>query len=223
MTLSRRLVDKIAVCTSRVSTNNYFSVSAKDVEAVDIEAGDELRVVLIRTDLDGEIKPRDRAVYESTLQKSNQVYVPADVRDKLDLQGGDLVKYIIVSKDAFPGLMDGPIRGKAKELFQRTEPEETESSSGGGEQERPERETSSAEFSASMQKTGQVTIPSEVMDKMGLLQGDMVLATVRWKGEDLSRNKDIGTGNRITITKSEREELGLVPGDDPTIRLAVFG
>jgi len=219
MTLSRRLVDKIAVCTSRVSSNNYFSVSSKDVRAVDIEPGDELRVVLIRTDLDGDIKPRDRSTYSSTLQKSNQVYVPADVRDKLDLQAGDLVKYIIVAKDSLPGLMDGPIRGKAKELFERTDDDTSESD----ERERPDRQTSSAEFSASMQKTGQVTVPKNVMDKMGLLQGDTVLATISWKGQDISRNKDIGTGNRITITKSERRELMLEPGDEPDVRIAVFG
>jgi len=73
MTLSRRVVEKVAVCSTRLSTNNYISVSAKDVESVDMEAGDEVRVVLIRTDLDGDVKPRDRAVYENTLQKSNQV------------------------------------------------------------------------------------------------------------------------------------------------------
>jgi len=74
-----------------------------------------------------------------------------------------------------------------------------------------------------MQKTGQVTVPKDVRERMGLLQGDMVLATIQWLGEDISANKDIGTGNRITINKDEREELGLDPGDEPTIRLAVFG
>jgi len=221
MTLSRRVVEKVAVCSTRLSTNNYISVSAKDVESVDMKAGDEVRVVLIRTDLDGDVKPRDRAVYENTLQKSNQVYVPADVRDKLDAQAGDLFKYIIIPKDAFPGLMDGPIRGKAKELFQMDETQDSDD--GPDESERPERQTSNAEFTAPMQQTGQITVPAEVRKKMALMKGDMVLATIRWKGEDISRNKDIGTGNRITLKKSEREELDLEPGDEPEVRLAVFG
>jgi hypothetical protein len=58
---------------------------------------------------------------------------------------------------------------------------------------------------------------------MGLIQGDTVLATIKWQGDDISANKDIGSGNRIIITKDQRDELGLEPGDEPTIRLAVFG
>lgn len=219
MTLSRRIVDNVAICSARVSSNNYFTISAQDVESANLEHGEELRVVLIRTDLHGDLKPRDRDTYKSTLQKSNQVYVPVSTRDKLDLEAGDIVKYIAISESTFPGLKDGPIRGKLSKIFEITdsndEPERT--------QKRPTRQTSSAEFSASMQKTGQVTVPSDIMDKMGLLQGDTVLTTIQWKDEDLTANKDIGTGNRVTIKKSERQSLGLEPGDTPTIRLAVFG
>jgi bifunctional DNA-binding transcriptional regulator/antitoxin component of YhaV-PrlF toxin-antitoxin module len=220
MTLSRRLIEQIAICSSRVSANNYFSVTAKDVDSVGIEAGEEVRVILIRTDLEGDLKPRDRDIYTSKLQKSNQVYIPADTRDKLDLETGDIVKYLVMPKDTFPSLMDGPIRGAARDFLEiQEEPDETPVS----EDDRPTRETTSAEFSASMQKTGQITVPKDVRERMGLLQGDMVLATIQWLGEDISANKDIGTGNRITINKDEREELGLEPGDEPTIRLAVFG
>ncbi|EGQ44232.1 MAG: hypothetical protein J07AB43_02910 [Candidatus Nanosalina sp. J07AB43] len=221
MTLSRRFVDKVAICSSRLSSNNYFSVSAKDVEATDIEAGDQVRVVLIRTDLDGDIKPRDRAVYQNTLQKSNQIYVPKDARDKLDLQDGDIIKYIVIPKKAFPGVMDGPLRERFGDILEGSvgSDDETESQ----EQTRPSRDTTSAEFSASMQKTGQITVPKSVREDMGLIQGDTVLATIKWQGDDISANKDIGSGNRIIITKDQRDELGLEPGDEPTIRLAVFG
>jgi bifunctional DNA-binding transcriptional regulator/antitoxin component of YhaV-PrlF toxin-antitoxin module len=219
MTLSRRLVDNIAICSARVSANNYFTVSAQDVDSVGLEHGEEVRVVLVRTDLNGDVKPRDRDSYKSTLQKSNQVYIPASTRDKLDLGAGDIVKYVVISESTFPSLKDGPLRGKVSEFFEVTEAEDETDT----EQSRPERDTSSAEFSSSMQKTGQTTVPAEVMEKMGLLEGDTVLATIKWQGEDISGNKDIGTGNRITITKSERDELGLEPGDEPTVRLAVFG
>jgi len=222
MTLSRRFVEKVAICTSRLSSNNYFSVSAKDVEATDVEPGDEVRVMLIRTDLESDIKPRDRAVYKSTLQKSNQVYVPKDVREKLDLTDGDLIKYIMIPSTAFPGITDGPFREKFGDMFEAVEREDETQDAGETEEDRPKRQTSSAEFSASMQKTGQVTVPKEVRTKMGLIQGDTVLATISWKGNDMSVNKDIGTGHRITINKEERAKLGLEPGDNPDIRLAVF-
>lgn len=223
MTISRRLVDKVAVCTSRLSTNNYMSVSSNDVEAVDVEPGEEVRVMLIRTDLNGDIKPVDRAVYDTTLQKSKQVYVPADARDKLDLEGGDLVKYIIIPKDAFPGAFDGPLRAKLKEFF-------GSSTIGGNgddaekerEEERGERQTTTETFEAPMQKTGQVTIPSKVRDRMALLKGDDVLVQVTWlDNEAFLGQKTIGTGYRITINRDERQELGLVPGDEPEIRIGV--
>lgn len=220
MTLSRRFVDKVAICSTRISANNYFSVSAKDVEATDLDAGDDVRVVLIRTDLDGDIKPRDRDVYENTLQKSNQIYVPASTRDKLDLEAGDIVKYVVIPKKAFPGVMDGPLRERLGDILEDT-PDKNEDGSQQT-QERPSRDTTSAEFSASMQKTGQITVPKEVRNKMGLIQGDTVLATIQWNGKDVSANKDIGSGNRIIITKDERQELGIEPGDEPTVRLAIF-
>jgi hypothetical protein len=157
MTLSRRFVDKVAICSSRLSSNNYFSVSAKDVEATDIEAGDQVRVVLIRTDLDGDIKPRDRAVYQNTLQKSNQIYVPKDARDKLDLQDGDIIKYIVIPKKAFPGVMDGPLRERFGDILEGSvgSDDETESQ----EQTRPSRDTTSAEFSAQCKRQDRSLYP----------------------------------------------------------------
>jgi bifunctional DNA-binding transcriptional regulator/antitoxin component of YhaV-PrlF toxin-antitoxin module len=219
MTLTRRLVENVAFCTGRLSSNNFFSVSANDVRAANLEAGEEMRVILIRTDINGNIQPRDRAVYSASFQKSNQLYVPKDVRDKLDLEDGDLIKYFVIPQSAFPGIRDGPLREYLKDnVGASPEVEETQE-----QDERPERETSRAEFSGSMQKTGQVTVPASVMDKMGLVQGDQVLATIEWLDDDISSNKQIGTGNRITITKDERSELGLEPGDTPSISIAFFG
>lgn len=218
MTIQRQLFDRVAVCSARVSANNYFSVTQKDIDSTDLEPGDNVRVRLSRADLDREVKPRDSDIYSSTLQKSNQVYIPSDTRDKLELETGDIVKYIVVPTKSFPGFQDGPVRDRAKDIVGDDDEEDEDM-----EPDRPERETSSAEIDSSpMQKTGQVTIPAGVMDKMGLLQGDTVLATIQWQGEDISVNKDIGTGNRITINADEREQLGIEPGDEPTIRLAVF-
>lgn len=216
MTLSRRLIEKVAVCSGRISSNNYISVNSRDIESTDVEPGDELRVLLIRTDLDREFKPRDRDVFETTLQKSGQIYVPKNARQKLDLNPGDIVKYIIIPKDSFPGVSDGPLRDKIRDLMGINEQEPDT------EPDRPTRETSTAEFEGPIQQTGQLTVPAGVMDKMGLVQGDNVLATVQWKGNNTSVMTDIGTANRITIPKSKRDEIGLEAGDTPTVRLGVF-
>lgn len=222
MTITRRLVDKIAICTSRISSNNYMSVSSKDVEAVDVEPGEEVRVMIIRTDLDGDIKPRDRAVYDTTLQKSKQVYVPADVRNKLDLTTGDLVKYIIIPKDAFPGAFNGPVRAALQKFLGSESKIGDTDTSPESEEERGERQTATAEFEAPMQKTGQITVPSDVRDKMALIKGDEVLVQIEWMGEEYFVGElDIGTGYRITIPKGKREEIGLEPGDEPSIKLGV--
>jgi len=73
-----------------------------------------------------------------------------------------------------------------------------------------------------MQKTGQVTVPAEIRDKMAVSSGDTVLATIEWQGDDTSFNVDIDSRNRITIPKSERNKLGLEAGDKPKVTLAVF-
>jgi bifunctional DNA-binding transcriptional regulator/antitoxin component of YhaV-PrlF toxin-antitoxin module len=169
--------------------------------------------MLIDAEVD-DFQPRDRDIYDSTLQKSNQVYIPVSTREKLDLEVGDLVKYIVVPKDSFPGLQDGPIREAARNAVSDDEDED--------EDQRPERETTNASFSGPMQKTGQVTVPADVMDRMGLVQGDTVTATVEHEGDDTTISTDIGTGNRIIIPKDKREQLGLEAGDEPQIMLAVF-
>jgi len=219
VTIQRQLLDRVALCSARVSANNYFSVTKKDVESTALEAGDEVRVRLSRTDLDRDLQPRDSDVYDSTLQKSNQVYIPADTRDKLDLETGDIIKYIVVPSKAFPGFKNGPLRNMAKDVVNGGSEEQTEDKA----TERPERQSFSENVSGmSMQKTGQITIPADTMDKMGLLQGDTVFVMIKWQDELLTANKDIGTGNRITINKQERNELGIEPGDEPTIRISVF-
>lgn len=218
MTLQRQLFNRVAICSGRVAANNYFSVTQKDIDSTSLEPGDNVRVRISRADLDRELTPRDSDIYDSTLQKSNQIYIPKDTREKLELETGDIIKYIAIPSDSFPGLKDGPVRERAKNLV-TDDGDETETES-----ERPERQTTSAVVdSSTMQKTGQVTIPADTIDKMGLIQGDTVLTTIKWRGEDVTANKDIGTGNRITIKSDEREKLDIEPGDEPTIRLAVFG
>lgn len=218
VTLQRQIFDRVAICTARVSANNYFSVTQKDVDSTNLEAGDNVRVRVTRADLDRDLKPMDSDIYDSTLQKSNQVYLPSDTRDKLDLETGDTIKYLVVPSKSFPGVQDGPVREKAKELVGDGTDEEAEET-----QERPERESKSEVVEGmSMQKTGQVTIPAGTMEKMGLLQGDTLFVMIKWQGESLTANKDIGTGNRITINKDEREQLGIEPGNEPTLRISVF-
>jgi len=203
MTIQSRVFDRLAVCSARVTANNYFSVSKTDIESTDMEPGDQIRVRLSRTDKAG---PTDSDIYETSLQKSNQLYIPKDTREKLDLEAGDTIKYIAIPKKSFPGLSDGPVRDKLR--GDDTPPEE----------ERPEREANSDTFSSSsMQKTGQLTVPADTMDTLGLLEGDDVSLIVSWEDRKINATKRIGTGKRITLSKEERQELGIEPGDEPEV------
>lgn len=218
MTIQRRLANEIALCKARVAANNTFTIDSNDREASELEPGDEVRVRLTRTDIGSEIKPRDSDMFETTVQKTYQIHIPKSTRDKLDLQKGDIVQYIVVPKDTFPGVSDGPVRSAIRDAGS-----DEEQAAAGAEQQL-ERETTSASFSnKKMQKTGQITVPAEIRDKMAVQSGDTVTATVMWKGEDSTFTVDIDSRNRITIPKSEREELGLSAGDKPSVRLAVLG
>lgn len=217
MTAQGQLFDRFAICSARLAANNYITITKHELENTEVDKGDEVRVMLLKPDSENSIKGVDRDIYDTTVQKSGQFYVPKDTRQKLDLSTGDVVRYIVVPKKSFPGIAGGPVRNKMKELASGDTDEESEN------EQRDNREKFSAEFSDSpMQQTGQITIPSNIMEEMALLQGDTVLTAIRWEGDGISRNKTIGTGNRITVSVEEREELGLTKGDEPTIRISVL-
>lgn len=217
MTIQGQVFERTAVCTARVQSNNRFSISSTELEASTLEVGDEVRVMLFNVDGEENIRPIDRDVYETTIRKSKQVYIPTDTYDKLDLQKGDVIRYVIIPKKSFPGVTDGPIRDKAKKAVGIGDSETEEST------EQIERETTSATFKdVKMQKTGQLTIPADVRDKLVLEQGDDVSVTVVWEGNDISTIKEIGTGNRITLTQDERDRLGIQPKDEPLVRVSVI-
>lgn len=199
------------MCRARVAANQTFTISSKDLEGSEVNAGDAVRVLVTKDEKKRNFRPRDRDIFDTTVQKTGQIRLPNDTVNKLNIETGDTIQYLVVPKHSFPGIEDGPVR---------------EAISGGeaGEQmERPERESTQETFSDKpMQKTGQITVPSEIMDKMGLLQGDSVTATIEWQGESETLTLDIGTGHRITIPKDTRDNLGLEPGDQPTITLTAF-
>lgn len=208
MTLEKRLVNRVAVCKARLAKNNTITIKPEDVETIGAEPGDTMRTRVTKVDTEREVEVIDSDVFEAPLQKTRQLTVPSNTREKLGLQPGDLLQYITFPTKNFPGLDDGPVRDRIRGRVQ--------------ERERPERESMRETFTAPMQQTGQVTVPSDVMDDMGLLQGDVVTAEIEWQGESEIETLEIGTGNRITIPKSTREDLGLESGDEPTITLTVF-
>jgi AbrB family looped-hinge helix DNA binding protein len=217
MTIQRRLASQVAMCKARVAANNTFTIDSQDRQASEVEAGEKVRVRITRTDLGSEIKPRDSDTFETTVQKTFQVHIPKETRQKLDLETGDIVQYIVIPKSSFPGIQDGPVRDAIRGSSS------DEQAAAGGEDKEVERETTTATFSdKKMQKTGQVTVPADVRDKMAVQSGDAVTATVMWKGEDATFNVDIDSRNRITIPKKKRNKLGLEAGDKPSVRLAVF-
>jgi len=220
MSLTRRALSKMAFCTSRLGANNYINVSAKDVKTLDINYNEEMRVLLVRADLSQrDLQPRDRATYITTLAKSDQFYCPKDVREKMELDTGDLVKYLLIPADEFPGLNDGPVRDKLRSVFTDVEADEPEYP----DEDRPSRDTEMVSFEATMENSGQITISKQYMDALGLIKGDTIDIIVKnpENGEAEDMSLEIGTGNRVTVQKPERETLGLEQPDRPDVQVLV--
>lgn len=212
----------MAFCSSRLAANNYITVTGKDTKVTTLQPNEDVRVLLVRADLsEGEIKPRDRATYMTTLTKSGQIYCPVDVRDKLDLEEGDLVRYVIIPADEIPGVSDGPIRSRLRQVFSGVEREDEPKFE---EQDRPTRETETATFNATMENSGQVTIKEKYMDALGLIRGDTVDVIVKnpETGEAEDMSLQIGTGNRVTVNIEEREMLGLEEPNRPEVQMLVM-
>lgn len=232
MSLTRRALSKMAFCTTRLGANNYISISAKDVKTLDIDYNESVRVLLVRADLSRrDFKPRDRATYSTTLAKSDQVLVPKDVREKMDIETGDLLKYLLIPGDTIPGVEDGPIRSSLESVFDRldTDPQGVDGPGGRkpGEvdKDRPERETEIiSKQGVTMENTGQIRIGKKNMEKLGLLKGDTVNVTVQnpetgETTEDLPL--EVGSGTRVTVGKATRESMGLEEPDRPKVNIFV--
>mgnify|MGYP002760840167 CR=1 FL=1 len=219
MSTLSRLIDNVAVCSARLSANSYISISANDLKFTNMEPGDELRVVLIKAGKPT-ITQKDTYTYINSLQKSNQVYVPKGAKEALDLQTGDIIRYIAFSRENIPRISTGPLR----KIIEKARDEDDVSTTSSNIGARPERESTTDNFTANMFVTGQFTVPADTMDKLGLIQGDSVMLTVTHSTEatgQASFESDIGSSNRALIPKEQRDKLELEKGDEVNVEITV--
>lgn len=220
MSTLSRLIDNVAVCSARLSANSYISITANDLKFTNMEPGDELRVVLIKAGKP-KITQKDTYTYINTLQKSNQVYVPKGAKEALDLQTGDIVRYIAFSRENIPRISTGPLR---KIIENARDEDDISTTSNTNINARPERESTTDKFTATMFEGGQFTVFADTMDKLGLLQGDTVMLTVSHSTEatgQASFESDIGSSNRAFIPKEQRDKLELEKGDKINVEITV--
>lgn len=204
MDLPGNIFKNFAICKARVNNNNTFTIGKANREGTDMSLGEEVYVRVLKINRENFLRTRDVEYFTTTIQKTGQIHIPNEVMRDLDLDHGEIVGYTAISASKVPGISNGPVRERVKK--------ETPV-------DKRKRESNSETFTGPMASTGQITVPSDVREKMNIKQGDPI--TINIDGEKTTTVK-IGTGNRITITKSVRDELGLEKGDEPEIEVIVF-
>lgn len=198
-----------AVCTTFVQSRNRFTVQQNVREAAGISSGDAVRVLIRNTDSERLIKMLDSATFTGTVHGRGQVQIPSNIVSQLQLEEGSRIQYVVLKTDKVPGASGGPVREAA-------DPTPVE--------DRP-RDESIMTFEARMAKTGQFTVPADIREDMNIKKGDSgILMSVQDPDDPSTEEVDtvsIGTGNRVTIKKSIREELGIEPNSDVTVTLGV--
>lgn len=213
MTIQRQLLNRAAICTTAMIDENTFKIPQDDLDSSNIEVGDTVNIALTRVDVGTDIKPDDRAIFKSVVAPNGMIVIPNDVKEDLKLEPEDKVKFVAIPEKAIPGPGNGPLRERIN--------------GGNGEEqvERPERQSLEATFSGKkMRQTGQIKVPGEVLDELGLIQGDDVAVLVEHDGLEATQKATIGSSNRITIRKKTREELNIddPQGVQPTISVQVL-
>lgn len=229
-----RLLSEAAVCTSIVGEQNMFTISDDDIEKLDdVEMGDTLQVIIVKSnkgdeDDEGTLSLRDRLNkvansnrFSAQLFTNNQVLIPNDVANTLDLEQGDRITYLVIpNSEDLPSLTGGFLRNKIKGDDSNATSNSAADKSG---VDRPERTSDKATYGGmTMASTGQTRIPGEVMEELGLIQGDPIDAKVEWEGQksEWFRSK-VDTQRRVTIRNAIMDEFGLQQGDEPTITVRV--
>jgi len=213
MTLSGQLFRIGAICSATVDEQNMFTMSDDDLESSSAEVGDSVRVAVFKRGSSDSIKALDRQLFTTSVLPNGQIMIPNDAANALDLEGGDSISYALAPKDKFPSLSDGPVRSRV-----RGDDNDAEDI------ERGERTDTEGTFQGpKMRQTGQIKVPGEIQDRLALIQGDKVSASVEHDGQESDVfQTTFGTGDRITINSATRDKLGLESGDMPTISVSVI-
>jgi len=216
MTIQRQLLNRAAICTTTMIDNQTFTLSEDDINASNIEVGDELTIALTRTDVGTNIKPNDREIFTSVLAPNGLIVVPNSVSESLELEADSKVKFVAVPNKNIPGPSNGPIRDRLSGGDEEPDEEMT----------RPERTSTEATFSGvNMRQTGQISIPNEIMGELGLIPGDKVRVLAEYEGNQAVDTRGIQqTRNRVQITKAMQRELGIEQpkGKQPRITIQVL-
>lgn len=217
MQIKPSIFQRVAVCKGKITTNNptntpAIELSLDDLESSDIEVSQTVKMRLFKIDTDNFVRgEHTTTISNMVMPHPNEdgrpyIMIPSDKMSELGLEVGDFVAYAAVAGDNIPGIETGPIRDKAAEMAgdgpvgERVAAGQTTDIKDRG------RRTDVQEFSGTMFVTGQVTIIKSVREALNIMEGDTIPVTVN--GQE-TYFKEIGNGNRITITSEDRKELGL--------------
>jgi bifunctional DNA-binding transcriptional regulator/antitoxin component of YhaV-PrlF toxin-antitoxin module len=206
--LSRTVVDNAIIFKTTVSPQGQIIIPSREVESSNVTTSEPVRVYVARVNAGDKILRRDRNIFVKEPTTQNRVTIPQAIRESAGIQPGDVIQVVAYNPRAFKGAVTNPIRslisGSSRE--------------GGRSRDDVAVEGDTAEFVAPVPEFGQVSIPSEVMRKLDLVQGDE-LSKVEMEnisGDDpdqgktaTMRNVEIKSRDRITVTRSKQQELHL--------------
>lgn len=219
MRIKPSIFNNVAICKTKIEKGGPFNEPLfrldfeTEVNGANIVVGERVWVRLFNVSSDNFVRGDDTARFNTVPRQLEGeddpiVQIPADVLSEIGAEVGDTIAYAAIADDKIPGIKTGPFRDKVAQA--------TNSDGGPVREQIAEGQTSDIKdrgrqqetyvFEGKMFVTGQVTIPKKARNALNIYEGDTIPVIV----EDQEMYfKEIGNGNRITINKDNREELGL--------------
>lgn len=208
---------RAGICNAEIQEGPVFTIKQEDIDKVGLEGNTQVEVIIVRVNPNEEeenlIKSTSDLLSSNRFSSmfmgaTNQIPIPNEVDNSLDLSVGDKISYVVFPKDNVPSLKSGPVRNQVSGTNDKTDPVDIDPS---------DREEMEAEYQGvKMRQTGQIKVPGEVRDRLAIVPGKPPLRVeVSHEGESGVFTTTLNqTGNRITIPKDVRLQTGLQKDPD---------
>jgi len=207
-----------AICETQLGENNIFTINVLGADNAGINAGDEVRIRVFKSDNQQPLRKRKSKAFTTTvlpasmapegMQDGPAVMMNNNIVSSMELSEGDTFLYIAVPADKLPSPSSGPVRKATQDSMAAV-------------QDRP-RDTDEFAFDdARMAVTGQVTIKSEARKALNVGQGDEVEVEVQGPDGSVTDIFRIGSGNRINLGSEQQDAVGIPKGEQGDVSVVV--
>jgi len=232
MTLINRLLHNAPTCRAKVEEDDrfgfIFKVEPRMLTHSEVDKSSSVRAVIMKSSVE-DPSPDDRYFFRPQLipepdSDGASVIISSDGVEKLGLEEGDTIVYIIAPADAF-GKFDGPlenlgapVRNKVAEATGRkTGPQQAQYDDG----ERPEkRDVTAVDTEVPLWQSSQVTLYSNERNKLGAVPGDMIYVEMTHNSRTVTYTTKLDSSNHVNVPSRVHDKLSIAPknstGDNRT-------